>query len=145
MKKSHEEGLKVDFLKPIDSVYFQDAANTDCFGNEFESHASECSICADAELCLIIWSEKVKTKKKEFEVKTGPNLDQCDFQGVDMIKIERLAKKYEEEGEPMTFEELQKIIQEQAVTKDVESIIQYIKRELPLTKMYLKEGKCLVR
>jgi len=45
----------------------------------------------------------------------------------------------------MTFEELQKIIQGEANTKDVEAIIQFIKRELPLTKMYLKEGLCLVR
>jgi hypothetical protein len=145
MKKQHEQGTEVNLLIPVDPATIQTTEQSDCFGREYSPHASECAMCADNELCAILWAENIKGKKAIFEAEHGPLLDSVDFAGVDMARIERLAKKYEEEKAPMTFEELQKLIQEQANTKDVESIIQFIKRELPLTKMYLKEGLCLVR
>jgi uncharacterized protein YqfB (UPF0267 family) len=145
MKKQHNKETKVDLLAPIISNTIVCSEQTDCFRKEWDARASECNICSDEILCGILFSEAVKSKKKAFEVEHFPFLDQCDFKGVDMTKIERLAKKYEEEGEPMTFEELQKLIQDQANTKDVEAIIQFIKRELPLTKIYLTEGVCRVR
>jgi len=144
MKKSHTKETEVNLLKPVSKDILPEE-QTDCFGKEFEPRSSECSVCADDAICQILWSETVKSKVKNFEAEHGPTLDMTDFQGVDMARIEKLAKKYQEEGEPMTFEELQKIIQEQARTKDVEAIIQFIKRELPLTKIYLKEGVCKVR
>jgi len=145
MKKSHTVKTEVDLLVPVIPESIVPTEATDCFGIEFESRASECSICADAELCQIKWAEDVKGKKLTFEVMNGPLLDCSDLQGVNMAKIERLALKYQSEGEPMTFQELQDVIASQANTKDNEAVIQFIKRELPLTKIYLKEGVCLVR
>ena len=144
MKKSHTKETEVDLLKPV-VANIAPAEQSDCFGQEFEGRASECSICSDSELCMIIFSEKVKTKKSAFEAEHGPLLDQSDLVGVDMGKIERLALKYQTEGEPMTFAELQDLIRIQANTKDDEAVIQFIKRELPLTKIYLQEGVCHVR
>lgn len=144
MKKSHNKETEVNLLKPV-SKDILPTEQTDCFGVEFEGRASECSICADSELCMIIFSEKVKDKKLTFEIANGPLLDQSDLQGVDMVRIEKLARKYESEGEPMTFQELQDLIKSQGNTKDDEAVIQFIKRELPLTKIYLQEGVCRVR
>ena len=143
MKVSHKKETKVDLLVPVTQI--NPVEDTDCFGKEFSAHAQECSICSDETLCNIVWSEKVKDKKLTFEIENGPTLDVMDLKGVDMAKIEKLAKKYESEGEPMTFQELQDVIATQANTKDEEAVIQFIKRELPLTKIYLKEGVCLVR
>jgi hypothetical protein len=145
MRKEHKEEIKVDLLIPVTPESIQPTESTDCFGKEWDSRASECCICADETLCHIIWSEQVKDKRVTFEAQNGPLLDQTDFQGVDMAKIEKLAKKYQDEKEPMTFQELQDVIASQANTKDNEAVIQFIKRELPLTKIYLKEGVCLVR
>jgi hypothetical protein len=145
MKKIHERKTKIDLLFPVSPELIVPEEQTDCFGQEFEARNYDCSLCADSDLCQIVYIEKIKDRKLTFEIMNGPLLDVTDFKGVDMARIEKLVKKYEEEGEPMTFEELQKIIQGEANTKDVEAIIQFIKRELPLTKMYLKEGLCLVR
>jgi hypothetical protein len=143
MRKSIEKKTEVDLLVPIDPETI--AVDSDCFGKEWESRASECNICADETLCQIIFNEQIKGKKKAFETEHGPLLDQSDFLAVDMAKIERLAKKYQDEQQPMTFQELQDVIASMANTKDNEAVIQFIKRELPLTKIYLKEGVCLVR
>jgi hypothetical protein len=142
MKKPKEKKTEVDLLKPVDPKALE---AIDCFGTEFESRSSECSQCADSELCMIKWSESVKDKKLTFEVMNGPLMDATDFPNVDMAKIERLAFKYQLENAPMTFQELQDVIATQANTKDNEAVIQYIKRNLALTKIYLKEGVCLVR
>ena len=145
MRKSIEKETKVDLLVPIIPSSLIPEEASDCFSNEWEPRASECCQCADEGLCGILFVEKVKVKKSAFEAEHGPLLDQTDLQGVDMAKIERLAKKYQDEGEPMTFQELQDIIKIQAKTKDDEAVIQFIKRELPLTKIYLQEGVCQVR
>ena len=145
MKQPHNKKTKVDLLVPVTPESVMPEEVTDCFGQEFQARNSDCSLCADGDLCQIVYTEKVKDKKKDFEVEHGPLMDETDFKGIDMTRIEKLAKLYQEKEEPMTFEELQDIIKEEAYTKDSEAVIQFIKRELPLTKMYLKEGKCLVR
>jgi hypothetical protein len=145
MKKSHTKKTEVDLLVPIVPESVTPVETTDCFGIEFESRSSECVQCADNELCMIVWAEKVKDKEKIIEKDHGPFLNKCDFPAVDMTKIERLAKRYQDEGSPMTLQELQDVIAQQANTKDTEAVIQFIKRELPLSLMYLKEGVVYVR
>jgi uncharacterized Fe-S cluster-containing radical SAM superfamily enzyme len=145
MRKEHKTETKVDLLVPVAPNTIVCQEQTDCFGIEWDARSSECSICADETLCSIVWGEKVKDKKLTFEIEHGPLMDVVDFQSVDMTKVERLAKKYQDEGQPMTFQELQDVIAQQANTKDNEAVIQFIKRELPLTKIFLKEGVCLVR
>jgi len=145
MRKNHEKSTKVDLLVPVVPGDLQPEEKTDCFGVEYSPRDSTCSLCADIDLCGIVFQEKVKDKKLTFEIENGPLLDQTDFQGVDMVRIEKLVRKYEGEGEPMTFKELQDLIAGQANTKDSEAVIQFIKRELPLTNIYLKEGVCYVR
>jgi uncharacterized protein YqfB (UPF0267 family) len=145
MKKSHEKKTEVDLLVPVKIAEIIPEESTDCFGKEWDARASECCMCADETLCSILFNEKTKAKKKAFEDEHGPLLDQTDLQGVDMAKIERLAKKYQDEQAPMTFQELQDVIASMANTKDNEAVIQFIKRELPLTNIYLKEGVCHVR
>lgn len=145
MKTPHKKETEVNLLIPIIPSSITPIEQTDCFGQEWDARASECNCCSDETLCSILFAEKVKVKKSAFEAEHGPLLDQTDLQGVDMAKIERLAKKYQTEGELMTFQELQDIIKIQGKTKDDEAVIQFIKRELPLTKIYLQEGVCRVR
>jgi len=148
MKKSHIKETKVDLLKPVLGGIIPEGLipeSTDCFGQEFEGRSSECSVCSDSDLCMIIWTEKVRIKKSAFEAEHTPLLDQTDLPGLDMVKIEKLARKYESENQPMTFGELQDIVKIQVNTKDDETVIQLLKRKLPLSLMYLKEGNVYVR
>jgi hypothetical protein len=145
MKKLHEKATKVNLLVPVLPKDIVPEEVTDCWGTEYLPTCGECSICADFELCGIVFADNVKGKKLTFEIEHGPLLDTADFSNVDMSRIERLATKYEDEGEPMTYEEMQQIIQGEANIKDSESIIQYIKRELVNTKMNIREGYIYVR
>jgi uncharacterized protein YqfB (UPF0267 family) len=145
MRKEHKTETKVDLMVPVTPESIVPVESSDCFGQEWQPRAQECSICSDETLCGIVFSEKVKDKKLTFETQNGPLLDSVDWKSVDMVRIEKLVKKYQDEGEPMTFQELQDVIAGQANTKDEEAVIQFIKRELPLTKIFLKEGVCLVR
>jgi uncharacterized Fe-S cluster-containing radical SAM superfamily enzyme len=145
MRQSIKTKTKVDLLVPVVPGNLHPVEPSDCFGNEYLPTCGDCSVCADMELCSIIFADNVKRKKLTFEIEHGPMLDTADFANVDMSRIERLATKYEDEGEPMTYEEMQQIIQGEANIKDVESIIQYIKRELVNTKMSVKGGYIYVR
>jgi len=146
MRKPKTEPTKVDLTTPIDPGMYLPEDEADCFGTEeYSPQNKDCSLCSDIEICGIKFQEHVKTKKKVVETEQGPLMDQSDLDGVDLGKVEKLAKKYYLEGSPMTFEELQEAIRIQANTKDNDAVLELIKRELPLTNMILKEGLVYVR
>lgn len=146
MRKAHEKQTKVDLTVPIIPSSIIPDEKTDCFGTElYNPQDKDCSICSDIEICGIKFQELVKAKKKKFEDVQGPTLDMSNFEGVNMPQIMKLALKYQQEGNPMTIEELQDIVQLQARTKDQEAVLQFISRELPLTSMYIKNEHICVR
>ena len=145
MKNPHMKQTKVNLLTPVDPKSIVTEEQSDCFGQEYNPRDRDCSICSDIQLCGLVYAEKTKDKKVAFEIQHGPLMDITDFKGVDIVRIEKLVKKYEEEQEPMTFEELQKLIQDQAATKDVEAIIQFIKRTIPISNLIIREGHIYVR
>ena len=142
MKKPRNEKQEVDLLKP---VTLSDVPEEDCFGKEYNPQDRDCSICADIEICGIKFQSLVQKKKKAFEEKHGPLMDETDFKSVNMEKLEKLAKKYEDEGEPMTHEELVQAVSGLANTKDEVAVIEFLKRTLPLSNLILKEGNVYAR
>jgi len=139
MRKPKEEKQEVDLLKPVN---LPDGEAGDCFGTDlYNPQDKDCSICADIELCGIKFQGVVQKKKTEFEEKHGPLLDETDFASVNMDKIAALARKYEDEGDPMSFQELVELVSELACTKDEVAVIEYLKRTLPVTNIITKEGK----
>ncbi len=139
MRKPKAEKTPVDLLKP---VTIPDGEAEDCFGTDlYNPQDKDCSICADIELCGIKFQSIVQKKKTVFEEEHGPLLDQTDFDSVNMTKIAEVAKRYEEEGEPMLFQELIDAVAELACTKDEVAVVEYLKRTLPLTNLIIKEGK----
>jgi uncharacterized Fe-S cluster-containing radical SAM superfamily enzyme len=143
MRKPKETKQKVDLLKPVTIL---DGSAGDCFGTEFYNpQDKDCSICADIEICGIKFQGIIQKKKTDFEQKHGPLLDQTDFDSVNMAKIEELAIKYEEEGEPLLFQELVDAVSDLARTKDDIAVIEYLKRTIPTTNLILKEGKVYAR
>ena len=142
MKKSRTDKKEVDLLKP---VIIPDADLEDCFGKEYDPQDRDCSICADIEICGIKFQGIIQKKKREFEEKHGPLLDEVDFKSVDIAKIEKLAKQYEEDGYPMLFQELTDVVAELANTKDEIAVIEYLKRTLSTSNLIIKEGKVYVK
>jgi hypothetical protein len=146
MKQARTTQTKVDLTIPVDPGNFLPNDETDCFGtDDYSPQDHLCATCADIEVCGIKFQEATKKKVKAVEAEHGPMMDQCDIDGVNFKTIERLALKYQDEGEPMTFEELQEVVALQAKTKDSEAVLELIKRNLPLTRIVLQEGVCRVR
>lgn len=49
----------------------------DCFGRLWDPRENDCAVCADCQLCGIVFNEKtVKAKRKQLEAEKGPFLDQ---------------------------------------------------------------------
>jgi len=143
MKTPKTEKTEVDLLKPIQ---LPDTVEGDCFGTEeYDPQHKDCSICADIELCGIKFQGLIQKKKNVFEKENGPLLDQTDFEGVDFGKVESLALRYQDDGSPMTFEELVELVSQLASTKDDIAVVEYLKRTIPNTRLILKEGQVHVR
>lgn len=139
MRKPKIEKQEVDLLKP---VTIPDGDPEDCFGTAlYNPQDKDCSICADIELCGIKFQSVLQKKVTKFEEDHGPLLDQVDFSSVNMSKIEALAAKYEQEGEPMTFKELTDAVAQLANTKDEVSVIEHLKRTLPTSNLLIREGQ----
>lgn len=139
MRKSKTQKQEIDLLKPVN---LPEGDPEDCFGtNLYNPQDKDCSICADIELCGIKFQKITQKKVTDFEEKHGPLLDETDFSSVDIVKIEKLAMKYENEGYPMLFQELVELIMELVKTKDEVAAVEYLKRTLPVSNLLLKEGK----
>lgn len=80
--------LEVDLTKPVNLEDFPIDEN-DCFGGEWDMMQKECQLCADNEICGILFGNRVvKPRIKEFEEKQGqPFLDLMDFSLIDTEQI----------------------------------------------------------
>jgi len=136
MKNVRKEAQKVNLLKPVS---FPDSPEGDCFGKEYSSHDKDCSLCADIETCAIKYQEFLQKKKNQFEKEAYP-LDMSDFEGVSMKKIEILIKKYQDSGQPASMAEFIELIASLAKTQDTLAVTEWIKRKLPLSDLYIKDG-----
>jgi hypothetical protein len=141
-RKIKEKKTEVDLLKPVNLDDFKQLSEGDCFGNMWDPKDKDCSVCADIEVCGILYQDKhIKPKVKKFEEETIP-LDLARFETVPWNKIKTLIQKYEKDGKPMMLDELIEIVSEQAKIKDPQTVMLYIKHILPkygLTETWLKE------
>lgn len=140
MKQAHEKKTKMNLLIPVNPTSIVSEEQTDCFGKEFFPTSKECSICSDCEICSILYQKIIKNKVKTIEAEHGPFLDQVDFKTINWDRFIKKAIEYEDSGEPMTFQELFDAIKTLAKTKDGVAVTEFIKRNLPLSKLCIKEG-----
>jgi hypothetical protein len=132
---------EVSRLKPlnIDDLSQSD----DCFGKAWDPQHRLCSICADVDICGVVYQEKVVIPKKKKFDESLP-LDLLDFSKVDWAKIGKLVKKYQDDGEPMTYEELMRYIKDLANIKDEFMIKLFIEKSLKLNKLKCTEHSEIV-
>jgi len=136
-RKKRAKKTEVSRLKPlnIDDLSQSD----DCFGKAWDPQHRLCSICADVDICGVVFQEKVVIpKKKKFDVSLP--LDLLDFEKVDWAKIGKLVKKYQDEGEPMTHKELMSYIKGMANIKDDFMVKLFIEKSLKPNKLKCSEN-----
>ena len=71
----------------------------DCFGRAWDPQHRACSVCADVDICGVVFQEKVvipKTKKFDESLP----LDLLDFSKVDWDNVSKLVSKYQDAGAP---------------------------------------------
>jgi hypothetical protein len=113
-----DKKTEVSLLKPINLNDLVLADNDDCFGHMWDPQHRACSVCADVDVCGIVFQEAVVIPaKKKFDKDTVP-LDLTNFQGINWSKVTGVVRKYQDSGEPMTYDELFSYIKGLANTKD---------------------------
>ena len=121
------EKTEISRLEPINIKEL--SQSDDCFGKAWDPQHRSCSVCADVDICGVVFQETaVIPKKKKFDESLP--LDLSDFEKVDWAKIGKLAAKYRDEGEPMMYEELMRIIKDVSGMKDEFMIKLYIEKNL---------------
>ena len=133
-KKTH----KVDLTIPIDKTKIT-TQEGDCFGKEWDPETKECAMCADSEVCGIIFDDQVRStiSKKESESKY---LDQVDA-NLDVQKIKNIVKYTCDCNEPTTVEELFEYCKYKTGLKSDEAVIDIMKRLIKSTpELYTKDG-----
>ena len=87
-KNRNDKTHKQDLSKPLNLQEVMDEdidvhGEDSCFGTEFDIEHKKCSICADSEVCGIMFHNIQKRTVKRFERDNVPLLDLTDFDGID--------------------------------------------------------------
>lgn len=128
MREPKEKKTKVSLLDAVDVKKF--TTGDGCFGKEWNPQDRDCSVCADIELCGIIYQEThVTPKRKKFEKDNNP-LDMADFESVDWNKIVKVIKAWDKGDEPMELEELISTIKDQSKVTNEELLKTYVRIKL---------------
>lgn len=125
-RKSKKSATEIDITKPVP---YADSMN-DCLGNEYDPRVKECQACHDSTYCSILFQQTVTKRVEEVE-KVNPMLDKDILPGMDdefSLKLVRIAKKYHEQGSPMTQEEAAQALIQQYGLSDTVSATLWVSR-----------------
>ena len=87
-RKHTEQIYKVDLRYPLNLDEIK-MANGDCFGIEYDMTSTECPMCADNEVCAIVFMKKTLSKKvAEQQAKDDIiYLDECDLLSINQDEL----------------------------------------------------------
>lgn len=136
VRQKRSKKTEISRLKPLN---IEDLSQSDdCFGKAWDPQHPLCSVCADIDICGVVYQETVVIPKiKKFDESLP--LDLLDFSKVDWAKIGKLVSRYQDEGEPMTYEELMQYVRELANIKDPFMIKLFIEKSLKPNKLKCTE------
>ena len=117
----------------------------DCFGKMWDPQHRSCSVCADVDVCGIIFQEtQVIPAKKKFDRETVP-LDLTNLQAVNWTSLIALIASYEIAEEPMTYDELFEYIKEVGKTKDDYTVKIFIETSLKKHGLKCTEDNLIIK
>jgi len=141
MRTKKEEKTKIDLSIPV-NIDSYNLSEEDCFGNLWLPSDNDCSLCADNELCGVIYSNKIKKKKAEFEF-DNKTIDNTRFNEVNWDLIKKQAINYKKENNPMTFTELFMYVKDVSKCDNDVVIETYIEANLLNHNLCKKDGLIL--
>lgn len=137
MKSPRNSKTKVDLTVPA-TIADQD----DCFGVEWDPTEHDCSICADIDICGIKFQASLQKRKAAYEAKSKP-LDMMNFSSVDMEKIVKVVRKYQD-SDPVTVEELVDLVETTADGATRDECAQFLQLNMPVHNIVLDNGKAFI-
>lgn len=119
----------------------------DCFGQEYDLTAKECTLCHAAAHCASVYAKAIKAPKvASAEKKEGPFLDQVTFlTPVQKEKVKATIQSCQDAGEPITTEEIFDYFLKRMNTKDDEIVINALKEFKAEYGITSKEGLMYVK
>ena len=129
----------VDTSRPLSTEVKSNLMSTsnDCFGKLLDLETRECQVCADNELCTLLFKDIVDKKVAKFEDAKGPMLDVADLSLIDQDRLYEDMQKHS--GSITTAEVLERIKKESRLTDDV-ALIEWLKRFKERRKFTVKKG-----
>lgn len=126
MRESRDSKTAIDLSIPLTKKKRESMVTEDsCFGRELDFETRECQVCADNELCALLFKDRVDAKVKDFEERKGPTLDMADFS---LIDEDKLYKDIVKRSGEMTSEELCERVMTESKLRDSVAILEWIKR-----------------
>lgn len=132
---------EVDLLVPISQVTLPPVEEGDCFGKMWDIKHTQCQVCADSEICGILFSEKVADREAEIEKENNKFLDSSDWAGLEQtdLRIWLAAKT-------RSVEDFLDYILVKANTTDETAAVEYIKRFVAANdNISIKKGQIIVK
>lgn len=112
-----------DFTKPIDIKQLM-SKSVDCFGRAWNITTSECSQCADKDICGIVFRATVDSEAKKLEKDNGVKfLDRTEFRDIDGDSVEEWIVSGE-----TTVKDLLNHVAELAETDETGAVVHWIKQ-----------------
>lgn len=133
-----KEQMELDLTKPINKDEMK--KDDPCFGKLWEPTDSNCALCHAIDICGVLYQETIKKKKTKFEKEKGPTLDMAKFESVDFERIAKNIEAFTKKGEKITIKDLEVTIAQAAKIKDKKTILEYIKRQLPLYNLTIENN-----
>ena len=97
----------------------------DCFGKMWDMRARACQVCADNEVCSIMYADVVKAKVKAVEDKYPTMLDYADLSLIDEGSIMDMITKG---SGKLTVQELVDELKKQSRLDDDVAMVEWVKR-----------------
>lgn len=97
----------------------------DCFSQMWDMSTRACQICADNEVCGILYADVVKAKVQVFESTHSPTLDKADLS---LICEEEVMQLITSKSGSLTATELVDYLKKKARLDDDIAIVEWIKR-----------------
>ena len=104
-RRPRKEKLDIDLSVPIDIKNLV-LDSKDCFGNMWKPGCSECNICADNDICAILYKDTIGQKVAVITEENGPFADEHDFDNVSWDKFAKLIK----DGNEYEFDDIIEIV-----------------------------------
>lgn len=138
MREKKNTKTEVDLSKPLNLDDFT-LNESDCFGNEWKPDSTECSLCADIEVCGTLY-RNLHIKKKIQKVKENQGINFLDEVNFKRVPWERLYNEIKSDPGKLTTEQIYNWVKQRSKSDDHESIIQNIKNFKMEYKVTFKSG-----